>query len=49
MNERLTIPNRPQNLKMMIMKLCKIEHSPSIDIPVGLKRCSYCPRRNAKN
>jgi hypothetical protein len=26
MNERLTIPHLPQNLKI-IMKLCKIEHS----------------------
>jgi hypothetical protein len=39
MNERLTITNLPQNLKM-IMKLCKIEHTPSEDIPAGSKRCS---------
>jgi hypothetical protein len=49
MNERLTIPNLPRNLKIMIMKLCKIENSPSKDIPAGSKRrCSYCPRKNDK-
>jgi hypothetical protein len=46
-NERLTIPNLPQNLKI-IMKLCKIEHSPSKDIPAGSKRYSYCHRQNDK-
>jgi hypothetical protein len=46
-NERLTIPNLPRNLKIMIMKSCKIENSPSKDIPAGSKkRCSYCPRKN---
>jgi hypothetical protein len=40
-NERLIVPNLLRNLKM-IMKLCKIEHSPSKDTPAGSKRCSYC-------
>jgi hypothetical protein len=46
-NEWLTIKNLPRNL-MMIMKLCKTEHSPLEDIPAGSKRCNYCSIKNGK-
>jgi hypothetical protein len=49
MNEGFTISNLPRNLKIMIMKLCKIEHSPSKEISAGVKRrCSYWPGGGVK-
>jgi hypothetical protein len=37
------IPKLPRNLKMMVMKLCKIEYFPSRYMPSSSKRiCSYC-------